>query len=207
MDKNEIIRKLSTSAKLYSRNLENKNILFVYKDKSEICSFETAFLARNYQHLTGIYLTGNTSSTLFYKSCLNGKVSPQDFDINEDGTTELKLDVLSGMMNIHNKAKMIGDFNSPNAFVIPDKIIGTVYACMGFVFDDDSGYYVPNTIRKEDIRDITIKPQKQIICTLVKEITDSHYTEFSYISKNIKYPNEVLYAKLAAHNSKINLQN
>lgn len=54
--KKEVLRIIIASAKEYSRILEGMNYLFIYRNQenNEIQYFETVFLSRNYQHLTGI---------------------------------------------------------------------------------------------------------------------------------------------------------
>lgn len=202
MNKIDAQRIILLSAKKYRDNLENNNVLFVFDNNKKIASFEATFFPRNFQHLTGVRPAPNINASFFYKLSLNDRLSPNDFEIVEQGTTEQKLRILLRMMNIQSTAKMIGDFNNMDSFVIPDKIIGTVYACMGFV--RDNGYYVPNTIRLDDIRKITYKPQRQIICTLTKKTDEDTYTSFSSFSK--RYSQETVLKELKKLHNNVDIE-
>ncbi len=54
---------------------------------------------------------------------------------------------------------------------------------MGFVRDNQ--YYIPNTALKEDIRNVTIHPQKRILAIYRKPIKDQQYVELCYVAKGI----------------------
>lgn len=192
MKKDEAIRLITNAARQYCNNLENNNVLFVYKYASGFKHFEASFFPRNFLHLTGVRLTKHIDSSNFYKMCLDGKLSPSVFNLSPDGTTELKLSVLSKMTGIHQNARMFGDHDNMNPYLVTDKIVGTVYACMGFVLDDEN-YYVPNTVIREDIRNITRKPQNKILGILVKPINEGKYSTFSYVAKDISTSSLVVY--------------
>ena len=63
----------------------------------------------------------------------------------------------------------------------PFNNFGGIKGCMGFVKDKD--YYAPNTVLKEDIRNVTSSPQHRIVATFIKNISDDKYTELSYVAK------------------------
>ena len=185
MDKDTAIRTIVSCAKQYDTNLRNKNLLFLFANNDNSVSyFEALFLRRNYMHLTGIEpVSNNMRATDFYDICLRGQLSPEHFDLCGDGSSELKLSVLSKIMNIHKTAKMVGDFSMTKSQLFTEKIVGTITACLGFVREKD--YYLPNTVLREDIRDVTISPQKRILSILTKRINDDEYSEMSYIAKDI----------------------
>lgn len=179
----EAIRIITESAHQYHTHLENKNILFINQNKSNYDYIETCFLPRNFMHLTGVIVDkSKISSNYFYKKCLSNALSPKDFDIAQNGTTEMKLTILPQLMKIKINAKMLADYDNTKSVLITQKMIGTVTACMGFVLDKD--YYIPNTALKEDIRDITIKPQKRIVLIMEKHILENQYSTVSYQAKN-----------------------
>lgn len=184
MTKQEALRILFSTAKQYHDNLENKNILFLFENKSGIQSFEASFFPRNYLHLTGVKLLRRLDSSHFFKMCLDKRLSVSDFNLHTDGTTELKLSVLPKLFNIQHTARMIGDHDESNLLLITDKIVGTVYACIGFV-QDENGYYIPNTAMREDIRNVTRNPQSRILGTMIKPMTDDYYSTFAYIAKDV----------------------
>ena len=68
MQVKEIIDTVVDMAQKYQKNLENKNILFVYLNSinQKLEYIETRFLARNFLHLTGLIFSGKYSN-YFYK--------------------------------------------------------------------------------------------------------------------------------------------
>lgn len=183
MKKEEAVRVIISCAKQYNQNLESKNFLFVYDENNKINFFETVFLSRNFLHLTGVQLGQNTKSSDFYRRCLNGQLSPSVFRLSKNGVTEMKLSVLPQIMNIHKVARMLGDYSSTKSVLITEKIVGTVTACLGLVYDKN--FYVPNTVLREDIRDVTIAPQKRILAIFQKAIKEQHYSSHTYLAKGI----------------------
>lgn len=50
-----VVQKFLSAYKIYSENLENKDILYIFKDKNNnIASLNLQFLKENFTHLTGI---------------------------------------------------------------------------------------------------------------------------------------------------------
>ena len=54
MKEKEILKILKESAIKYKENLKDKNLLIIYKERTEIKYIEILFLARNFMHLTGV---------------------------------------------------------------------------------------------------------------------------------------------------------
>ena len=195
MDKKTAINIITNCAKDYKKNLVNKNILFIFNNNSKMDFFEAVFLPRHFLHLTGIKVT-NIKSSDFYKMCLNKKLSLKNIQLSNDGTTSMKLDVLQKLMNLKSNVKMIGEYNNSKTLLVTEKLIGNIYASMGFIKPIDSNYYVPNTILKEDIRDISLKPIKNVVAIFEKEIKSDLYN-LLYLNKKIditdlKVPQDVL---------------
>lgn len=118
----------------------------------------------------------------FYEKCLDHKLSPDDFEFAEDGTTMLKLEILPSLITKNLSASMIGDYNSNKPKLYTEKLAGGVKACMGFVSDTASGFYVPNTVLKEDIRD-NVSNWLRIIAIFRKPVAYKKYTEITYMAK------------------------
>jgi hypothetical protein len=116
---------------------------------------------------------------------LTGQLSPSVFALKKDGTTEMKLTVLHQAMNIHKTAKMVGDFNWSKSKLITEKIVGTVTACVGFERDGDSSFYYPNTVLREDIRNIVENKAKRVVAIFRKEIKDESYSSCTYLAKGV----------------------
>ena len=207
MKKEEAVNIITSCAKQYNKNLENKTFLFVYnenKSDKTVKLLETIFLPRNFLHLTGVkILNSDVNSSDFYKRCLAGQLSPSVFDFYENGTTEMKLSVLPQIMNIHKVARMLGDYSSAKAVLMTEKIVGTITACLGFVYDGK--FYIPNTVLKEDIRDITTVPQKRVLAIFQKEIKEQYYSYHTYLAKGITLDsllsNKGLKSKICVHNA------
>lgn len=197
-------------AQRYKEELDGKSLLFICLDKHrKTILFEFSFCGNNFMHLTGVKAPKNKLhddesaderlyANDFYQKCLNHKLSPEDFDFAEDGTTYLKLEVLPGVVYKNLRAKMIGDFDSVRPLLYTEKIAGSTSACMGFTFDQAKGKYVPSTILKEDIRNIT-KNTLQVVAVYRKMSDALKYEEMTYRAKNgysdIEFPEEFAYLK------------
>ena len=185
MKKEEAIKIMTKCAKDYHTYLENKNLLFLFGSKENPYFFEAVFLPRHFLHLTGAQISKNriSGSSEFYKKALKNQLSPNDFSLTSNGTTEMKLSVLPQLMKIYRSAKMVGDYNFTKSVLYTEKLVGNITASLGFV--RDNRYYIPNTALKEDIRDITTKPQSRILAILKKSKNESYYEEICYKAKGI----------------------
>lgn len=174
MKKEDALRTIISCARQYDENLNNKNLMFIYKNDKNIDKIETVFLPRNFMHLTGVKLkNGRKGSVDFYKACLKNRLSLSDFELSKDGTTEMKLSILPKLMNIKTSAKMIGEYNNSKSILITEKIIGNTHSCIGFI--KENGYYIPNTALKEDARNLMIGKSNQILLIYEKSIKDKTY--------------------------------
>lgn len=172
---------------MYKENLQNTNLLIIYNKNNKIEYIEILFLARNFMHLTGVRRLESSGkynkANQFYNACLNNKLSYKDIVIKEDGTTKLKLDIISNLVNVDKKCKMIGMYNNSKKELITDILIGSVHMCVGLIRNSKT-YYIPNTLLKEDIRKLTIE-QYPIIAILKKKINEEEYKTLTYISKKM----------------------
>lgn len=202
MDKVRAIKIMTNAAKLYKMHLEDKKVLFLYATPSNINKqlqiknkildamqgYEVAFHRGNFLHLTGV--KRNTaqihSSIHFYETCLNNRLSENDFSFSEDGSTVQKLDILENMMGIKQCATMIGDFADKGPLLVSEKVAGNIRGCIGFVKDRYTKLNVPNTLLQKDIRDITMKPLQKIYAILSKGYTEEKYSKLEKIDKSIQ---------------------
>jgi hypothetical protein len=143
-------------------------------------ALECTFLPRHFLHLTGVQFSGSSSN--FLRLCIEHKLSPQQISLASNGTTEMKLQVLPEMVNIHKTARMIGPYDQSKVMLYTEKLVGSVRGCMGFVADGN--YYVPNTVLREDIRHIT-RGCKCMIAIFVKDIGQPLYAEASYSTAGV----------------------
>lgn len=126
----------------------------------------------------------------FYNKCLDHKLSEFDFVFAEDGTTEMKLDVLPGLLTKNLTAKMIGDYQSDKPKLHTEKLAGGVTACMGFRKNTPNTRYIPDTVLKDDIKKHT-SGQVRVIACYRKPRAESQYSEITYLAKNIEWENIV----------------
>ena len=152
-------------AKKYKEELAGRCLLFVCMDKHKKISYmEVSFYASNFLHLTGVKLVKQDMSALdFFEHCISHKLSKSMFEFAEDGTTQLKLEILPLLMCKNLSANAIGDFFSYNPKLYTEKLAGSQKACMGFVKGKEtSEYHVPNTVLHTDIRNHITKPLRII---------------------------------------------
>ena len=186
MNKEAAIKIIRECAFEYESNLVNRNILFVFGAVNSLEFFDVLCLSHNFMHLTGIIAAGSLNSINFYNMTLDGRLAPELFELNKDGTTEMKLSVLRHAMNIHKNAKMVGDYNASKIMLNTEKIIGNVTASLGFVLSKEyPDFFVPNTVLREDIRNIVHKPTKRVLAIFIKDKNADTYVECTYVAKGI----------------------
>ena len=197
----EAIRIIYKCAVDYRENLSNKFVLFITAKDNKSTGFETLFLPQNYKHLTGV--SSKLSGADFFGLAARNRLSPNEITLAEDGTTDLKLDVLPQLMNIHLTARMVGDYDYSKSLLVADKIAGTVTAALGFV--QAKNIYLPKTALKADVRDITIQStRRRIVAILVKPRKDALYKQLTYITKDTTLESIVLAPDLR---NRIDMQN
>ena len=185
--KKEYIKIISECQKEFENNLKNKKIIFIYENKEKtIGKEEMIFPTASFYHLTGIKAYDSNNKELnsynFYNLLKNNGINASKIKI-KDQTTYYKLQVLPQLMKIDKTANMIGNFTEDALFLQTDKIVGNVNACMGFVKNQKSNIYIPNTALKKDIRDIT-QERKKIVAILKKDINDKLYSNVTYLKQN-----------------------
>jgi len=81
INKKILIKQLHNCAKLYQQNLENRNIMFVYKVDG-IKYIETKFTKANFLHLTGVQVLNNNLKAIpFYDKCIKQRLKESDIRI------------------------------------------------------------------------------------------------------------------------------
>ena len=197
MKKEEALKILFKSAQLYKENLVNNNLLFICMDKHKRTSSLTIqFATTGFLHLTGVKFNDrkSMSSGEFFDKCLKRRLSLDEFELAKDGTTEKKLQILPLLFSKNLSATIVGDFSARTPVLVTDKLVGGVKGCIGFVYEQTTGFYAPNTVLNLDIRTY-ISNQLRIIATYRKKKTDSGYEEIVYAAKKIdwekiKYPQD-----------------
>lgn len=184
MQVENIINIVVDIAQKYQEKLENKNILFIYLNRSDqtIKYIETRFLSRNFLHLTGLNFSGKYSN-YFYKLCINNKLKSKDIQIKNKKIIQMKLEILDNLVSLNKKSKMIGNFNESKLKLNTEIVIGNIGWCLGFIKENE--YYIPNTLFQEDIRNVVVIPNR-IICIMSKRIKDDKYTNMDYLVKDFE---------------------
>lgn len=181
----EVLKTILEAANLYRGNLLNKNLLFVYqKQQNQYSNIETVFEPRHFQHFTGTKMIGLKSTVQFFEKCIDNDLGLVDFDIVEDGTTRLKMNVICDLMKIHTVAKMIGDYKGGNIKLVTDKLVGNTRGCMGFIQEEGHRYWVPNTLLEYDMREL-IQENQRLMAVYYKGIKEERYNHMSYLAKGI----------------------
>ena len=184
MTKKQAIAIIIKCARQYQQYLESTQIVFVYRDQNNHSNYTAVrFHSHNFLHFTGISPRQGMNANDFYRAALNNRLSEHDFSFKNNHTTELKLNVLSTVMNIDTKARMIGNYIGPHLELYTEKVTGTTTACLGLIQGKDC--YLPNSVLSEDIRSIVPKPPGKIYAIFKKPIHSSLYTQLTYKSKNI----------------------
>lgn len=181
--KEQALRIIHKCALAYKDNLAHKNLMFVTLRDSTATHFEVVFLPSNFLHLTGV--KSNLNGLDFYNLSVKDRLSERDIRITDDGTTDLKLDVLPQLMNIHVSARMVGDYDYSKSLLVTDKLAGTVTAAMGFRKTDENAVFVPNTALNTDMRLISIKPIQRIAAIFQKKKQEEKYNILTYIAKGL----------------------
>lgn len=188
MDKKTALKIILDCAEKYKNNFLNKNVLFICSSNSgQIMFMEAAFLSQNFRHMTGVKFEKDKElePKVFYDLAVSKRLSTKQILMNPDGTTELKLTVLPMLLDSNMSARMIGDYNSYNPKLVTEKLVGGIRGCMGFVLDQDIGFYAPNTVLNMDMRDY-ITNQRRILAIFKKNINDCNYEELVYMAKSSK---------------------
>ncbi len=196
--KKDAIRIVVKAAEDYSNNLVNKNFLIIYRNikTNKIDFFETAFLPRDFQHLTGLEFFDEEGKLLkksvdFYNKCKNHQLAEKEIEFKEDGTTPFKLDALPKVMIFYKGSNMTATVDVYRPLLNVDRVAGNVTYCLGFI--KDGKYYYPGSCLLEDIRNLGKKPS-QILAILSKSIgkEDAVYEDVVYKAKGVNLENVVM---------------
>lgn len=187
LEKQEMLSILSKCQKEFDENLKNKKVMFIFENKNRTIDKQEVFFPKScFYHLTGIKVcdkNGQEVNCYSFYELLSKKRLREDSLFRKDNTTDLKLQVLNQLMRIDRTANMIGEFCGNNIFLQTEKVAGTVNACMGFVKGNEADIYIPNTVLKTDMREITTD-RKNIIAISKKDYTERLYRNITYLKQN-----------------------
>lgn len=134
-DKKEYLNIIVQAAKLYQANLLGNNMLIIYKgQEKQYFYIEVLFEKKHFLHLTGVKPVKGILSTDFYERCISGRLSVNDFEVNDTWTTTKKMNVILHLMNISKNSRIVGNFKgNGSASLYTEKLVGGERGCMGFV--------------------------------------------------------------------------
>ena len=178
-NKKDDLNIIKQAAKLYKKNLLDKNILFIYTKENRIQFYEVTFLKEHFKHLTGTKSRLNAYE-FFYRAS-NNRLRLDDFEY-KDNTTGLKINNLIKSMNINQYAKMLGEYKQNKCYLSIQKISGNNNLMIGF--DEGENINYPKTLLKGDIRDYTQNVYR-VIGIRTKDKKEKTYKTISYIARNI----------------------
>ena len=192
MTKEEALKIVLSCAEDYNKNLVNKSILFVYIDENKDAgTIETIFTASNFLHMTGLKFKADKRANHFFNLCIDKRLTVDDFDFAENGTSPLKLQVLPFLVKRNLSAKMLGTYSGNSYLLMTDKLIGSTIGCVVFIRSEANNLYVPNTVLNGDIRK-RVSKSRRILLTYSKNVADDKYSEIVYVAKKYDFSKLVL---------------
>lgn len=179
-DKKTALQIIVSAAKEYDMKLNNKHFLIIYQKEDHRQTACVGFRDMNFLHMTGI--NSNLSAQQFYSACLNGKLSENDFEIDNKGKAQQKLMVLPYLSQLLYNNCMIGDFINSGICIKADYFIGNTKATLSVGFRKGKNIDFPVTLYKEDIKKLS-HPTNKVLAIFVKEYHEKSYTHCTYLSK------------------------
>lgn len=196
MDKREYIRRISSAAEQYEKNLHGKAFLFVGRNNKDgsLSDLEAVFPKAQFMHLVGA--SSSLSASRFFDACIGHELKPDELEVSTEKQMRLKLEVIDHILKLPWTARMMGTFNGSGSYLYTEKFAGSQIACMGFVRIEGQPYYLPNTVLKADIRSKTDLAQ-QILAVYWKPERESLYQKeptrvaAALLGKVLFWPNEI----------------
>lgn len=199
----EAVAKVVKFAREYKNTLANTKILVIYRDRNSnnIRYMEIIFRPSNFQHLTGLLLIDKQGkvkrncSVEFYHKCTGNNLKDKEIMFKPDGTTPLKLDALSSIMDLTKITRIVGDYNNTKKWLDADMVVGGVNYCLAVSRQNDNTFF-PRSGLLEDIRQVS-KQSSQVLAIYQKNISEKNkYKTIRYIAKGlnlkkINYPDEI----------------
>ncbi|MBQ9232490.1 MAG: hypothetical protein IJ167_00450 [Lachnospiraceae bacterium] len=187
---NEYIKVVVKEFENFKKNLCDKSILVVYRDKEtkELDYFTISILGSNYYHLTGLAYkdddgekdSSNHFGSKFYQNLSNKKLSADNLKI-KDSNTALKIKALPYITQFYAYSKMTGPFNGNGFKLRLDKVIGNPNICLG-LRKIGKKEYAPASSLYSDTRDYA-KIINQVVAVFVKNKVEASYSEPTYTAK------------------------
>ncbi|MDR2750607.1 MAG: hypothetical protein LBC41_08110 [Clostridiales bacterium] len=197
MDKRrDALKIISSCAKAYRDNLVGKKVLFVYLVGNKIDSFEAEFQPANFCHLTGVETVNGKNEIkgkYFYELVIKNKLPLEAFNIKSDGTTALKLNVLSDLMEIHKTARFFGHYSRTKGMLSTDVLTGNNFVC-ALGFESYGGVYRPNTALnlKRNNFNYYANIKYPIVAIFIKGVKEEKYKIITYFNNKLEINNRII---------------
>lgn len=182
-DKKAALKVIVEAAKEYDKKLNDKHFLIVYQNVKSIGTVCVGFRDMNFLHLTGVKT--KLSAQQFYFACLESKLSEKDFEIDNKGKVQQKLEVLPYVTELLYHNCMIGDFINSGILIRADYFVGNTKAVLSVGFRSGKSVDFPVTLYQEDIRKLS-QPTNKVLAILAKEYKEQNYHKCTYLSKGQK---------------------
>lgn len=180
------------AAKQYEEKLNDYHFKITYLKDGKQSTAYIGFRDNNFLHLTG--LKSKLSAPRFYKACIDGKLSIDDFEVDKTGKAQQKLLVLPYLHDLLYNACMIGDFINSGIMIKADYFVGNTRALLSVGFRYGKTIDIPVSLYNEDVRKQT-NPTCKVLLIERKLYKDNVYGEVTYIAKGYSYENGKLVEK------------
>ncbi|MGF0095743.1 PBECR4 domain-containing protein [Peptoniphilus sp. SGI.035] len=185
--KEKDLKTIINSGNMFRKNLSNKSLLIISGSINAPNVNEIEFQNSNFLHLTGVVTKVNANN--FMRMLEKSRIKISDWDYRKDGTTQLKLRILPDIVNIHNRAKMIGVYDKRRVFMSTDLCIGNTFCYLGLIKTNritnrNNNVYVPNTSIASNIISDT-NSRERILAIYRKDKNKIKYDDLTYLAKGI----------------------
>lgn len=182
-DKKSALQIIVNAAKEYDVKLNNKHFLIVYQEGSRTETVCVGFRDMNFLHMTGV--RAKLSAQQFYSSCIDGKLSENDFEIDNKGKVQQKLVVLPYLSELLYNNCMIGNFINSGICIRADYFVGNTKSVLSVGFRTGKSVDFPVSLYNEDVRKLS-QPTNKVLAIFVKDYQQQSYRKCTYLSKEQK---------------------
>ena len=179
-DKKTALQIIVNAAKEYELKLNNKHFLIIYQEASETKTVCVGFRDMNFLHMTGV--KARLSAQQFYSACLDGKLSENDFEIDDKGKVQQKLMVLPHLSELLYNNCMIGNFINSGIYIRADYFVGNTKAVLSVGFRTGKCVDFPVSLYNEDVKKLS-QPTNKVLAIFVKDYYQQSYRECTYLSR------------------------
>lgn len=179
-NKKSALQIIVNAAKEYDVKLNNKHFMIVYQGERKTKTVCVGFRDMNFLHMTGV--KARLSAQQFYLACLDGKLSENDFEMDDKGKVQQKLMVLPYLSELLYNNCMIGNFINSGIYIRADYFVGNTKAVLSVGFRIGKSIDFPISLYNEDVRKLSQSTNK-VLAIFVKDYQQQSYKKCTYLSK------------------------